>query len=65
MPLNHLDLVAIRIGHEEEPHGEPSFGVKFLDWRGVEALRAAPPLRVLKIVDRDSKMTVSRTVGMA
>ena len=62
MPLQHLDLVAVGVGDEEELGHQRSVAMEFLDRIGIEAGLAEARVLAVDIIDADSEMAVARAM---
>ena len=61
LSLHYLDLVAVRILHEEEPDREPTVAVTLLDRGGIKAEARTLLVLVFKIIHREGDMPVGRS----
>ena len=52
--LQHLDLVAVRILHEEEPRHQAAVAVELLDVGGLQPERSEPPVLGVEVVDANA-----------
>src|SRR3954452_10665057 len=66
LPLQHLDLVAVRVGHEEERRERPAVVVEALHGRRREAQTLEAPALGVQIVHREGEMpvTVAERIGL-
>src|SRR2546430_12504295 len=62
--LQHFDLVAVRVLHEEKAGDEPVAILEFLDVVGSEAQRFHSRMFAVEIVDTDRDVPVARAVGV-
>ena len=56
VPLQHLDLVAVRILHEEEPRHQRALAVKFLYLGRVQPLAGKPVVLRRRVIDAEGDM---------
>ena len=62
MPLQHLDLVAVRILYEEEAGHQCAVAMEFLDRCRIQAELGEPPVLTVQIADRQRQMAVAAAV---
>src|SRR5690606_7941276 len=60
--LQHLDLVAVRILHEEEARHQRAVAVELLDVRGFESELLEAPVLGVEVVDRERDVAVAVAV---
>ncbi len=64
MPFQHLDLVAVRILHEEKARHETAVAVELLHVVRLEALLDETPMLGPGVVDADRDVAVAVAVGV-
>ena len=60
--LQHLDLVAVRVLHEEEPRHQAAVALKLLDVGGLQAELLEAPVLGVEVGDRERDVAVAVAV---